>query len=211
MKRLFFINLLLTFAFFAFSQTNPKAKNIIDKTFENLQKSSVKVEFTLLVDDLKEQTKNSHKGELLMKGNKFTLKIAEMETYFDGKTQWVYIPQNKEVNISNPDKEELQEINPTMLLSGYSKTAIIQFDEDYKENSPIYNINIFPENKKKPFFKINVIINKKTLQLISIKMYNRDAINTTLTISKYQQIALDDSTFVFDAKKYKEVILNDLR
>ena len=221
MRRLFLTNLLLAIAFFAFAQPNtvsalpksdPKAKSILDKTTENIKKVSVKVEFTLLVDDLKDKKKTTHKGELLMKGNKFVLKVANMETYFDGKTQWVYVPQDNEVNISNPDKEELQEINPTMLLSEYNnKTALILFDEEYKESSPTYSINIFPEDKKKPFFKINVVINKKTLQLVSIKMFNRDAINTTLTINKYQQIALEDAAFVFNVKKYKGIILNDLR
>jgi outer membrane lipoprotein-sorting protein len=212
MKRIISISIVLLLTFNLFAQHDVKAKAIIDKASAKIQSSSLKVEFTLLVEDLKTKQSESVKGDLFMKGSKFKLKLSDMETFFDGKTQWVYMPGNKEVSIANPDEEELQEINPTLVLSGYSKTGIIQFAADNKTNSPNYSVDIYPENKKKSFFKINVVLNKQTMELVSIKIFGRNAVNTTLQVNKYQQgVNIEEAMFVFDVKKYPGITVNDLR
>ena len=58
----------------------------------------------------------TQEGTLLLKGNKFHLNTGDVETWFDGKTQWSYLRQNEEVNVSTPTPEELQSINPQHLL-----------------------------------------------------------------------------------------------
>jgi outer membrane lipoprotein-sorting protein len=210
MKRIFSIFLFCLFTSLLFAQNDPQARAIIDKASASLRQNTVHVAFNLLVEDLKAEKTQTLKGDLLMKSNKFKLKVGEVETFFDGKTEWVYVPKNKEVSVSEPDPKELQEINPTLLLSGYSKKAIIQFGKEKSETS--YSIDIFPEEKKKPFFKINVVLNKKTQQLISIKMFGRNSMNTTLQVTKYEQgVNIEDTSFVFDVKKHPGVNVNDLR
>lgn len=46
-----------------------------------------------------------------MKGNKFKIEIPDAITWFDGTTQWVYIKDTDEVNITNPTGDELQAIS----------------------------------------------------------------------------------------------------
>ena len=212
MKRFFILTLVVFFSLGIFAQNNPKARAIIDRAATLLQKSGVKVEFSMIVEDLKATKKQTVKGDLWMKGSKFKLKVADVETFFDGKTQWVYMPKNKEVSVANPDAQELQDINPTLILSGYSKKGIVQFSQGNKADAPTQSIDIFPENKKKPFFKITVVLDTKSWQLLSIKMYGRNAVNTTMQVNKYQSgVNIDDAMFVFDSKKYTGVNVNDLR
>ena len=57
----------------------------------------------------------------MLKGNKFCLESGGIKTWFDGKTQWSYVEQNEEVNVSSPTPEEIQSVNPYALLTAYKK------------------------------------------------------------------------------------------
>ncbi len=52
MKRIISISIVLLLTFNLFAQHDVKAKAIIDKASAKIQSSSLKVEFTLLVEDL---------------------------------------------------------------------------------------------------------------------------------------------------------------
>ena len=93
------------------AQSDAKAREILDKTAAAFrQAQAVSITFG-----------GTQEGTLLLKGNKFHLNTGDVETWFDGKTQWSYLRQNEEVNVSTPTPEELQSINPYVLLDHYSQ------------------------------------------------------------------------------------------
>jgi len=55
----------------------------------------------------------------MAKHNKFKLEMPDMETWFDGKTQWVWIKSTNEVNVSTPSSAEIAAISPLALLNIY--------------------------------------------------------------------------------------------
>ena len=48
--------------------------------------------------------------------------MADVETFFNGKTQWVFVKENNEVTITEPTLKELREINPLLLISDCTRT-----------------------------------------------------------------------------------------
>ena len=105
--------LLLFTCFFALltsnAQDNRIAEKILDKVSVFLSNpEGVRIDFT-----------GSENGYLIMKGEKFYLNNQSIQSWYDGKTQWSYLTDNKEVNISSPTKEEIQAISPYHLLKRY--------------------------------------------------------------------------------------------
>ena len=204
MKKTIFIFLLTLFTAAAFAQQNidPKAKAVLDKAVQELQRTSgVTADFQITMAAGQTDQKQIVKGSLWLKGNKFKLVVPGVETYFDGTTQWVYMSDAKEVTISNPTAEELREINPTALLASYKKGYKIEFDAGNSSSTANYDINLYPTDLKKDFFRINIKLDKNNYNLLSIKTYDKSGASTDIVLAKYQSnVPLDDSMFVFQTK-----------
>ena len=119
------IHIIIAFLFcmlnsIAFSQdaVDPKAMALLDKSTSsfNSNKSS-KIDFSCLIENTQSNKKQNLKGYLLLKGEKFKLSVAGVDTYFDGKTEYVYMPESAEVTVSEPGKEEVKKLNPILIIT----------------------------------------------------------------------------------------------
>ena len=109
MKRLFTIGMLSFLPYFLGAQTEKKAEEVLDKTLTELSGANgIRAEFG-----------GTENGFLLLKGEKFYLNNGNIQSWYDGKTQWSYVDDTEEVNISHPTPEELQSINPYFILMLY--------------------------------------------------------------------------------------------
>ena len=105
-RRNVFLLSLLCFLFlcprFLQARSDAKAREILDKTAAAFrQAQAVSITFG-----------GTQEGTLLLKGNKFHLNTGDVETWFDGKTQWSYLRQNEEVNVSTPHPGRTAEHQP---------------------------------------------------------------------------------------------------
>ena len=84
-----------------------------------------------------------------MKGEKFLLDADGVKTWFDGRTQWSYLTNSDEVNISEPTPEELQSINPYALLSIYKQGYHMKLGKaDTYGGKPAYEVILTASNRK---------------------------------------------------------------
>lgn len=214
MKRnILFILSVFVFAFSLSAQTDKKAKLILDNASAKFKKTPAKVNFTMLIEDTKSEKKEKIQGDVIFKADKFKLTVPKVVSYFDGKTQYVFTPKNNEVSVSTPTKQELEEVNPAMILSTYSKNASVQFSLDNKKELTYHIIDVFPDFKlKKSYYKSIIKINKKTLDLVSVKVLTQSGVHTLFQVNSIDTKGkYDDSFFVFDFKANPKVLLNDLR
>ena len=110
MKRYIFF-ILSILPLFVYAQNSVKAKEILDKTAMTLQKGA----------GIHATFHGTQSGTIIMDGEKFHLDCDGIKTWFDGKTQWSYVEENEEVNITEPTRDELMEINPYLLFQSYDK------------------------------------------------------------------------------------------
>ena len=191
-----------------------EAKNILDKTAQVLQKTTgTQAAFTLTIDNHQTDRKQSLDATLWLKGNKFKLAIDNIETYYDGKTQWVYMVDEEEVTISTPTAEELEDINPTAIISSYKKGYKLKKENDKTVNGKAaYVVYIYPDDRTKPYHRIEIIVEKSTYNILSINTYGKNGTNTLINIKKYaKDLNLADNIFTFDTKKYPNIEIIDLR
>jgi outer membrane lipoprotein-sorting protein len=208
-KKIIFLVLLFSFQFSA-AQNNPQAEQILTDLLSSAKTNAIKTDFKLAVTNKNAPAVQIVTGYFTLKGSKFVLDMDQMKVWFDGKTQWSYVSQNKEVSITEPTEKELSETNPMAILSGYKTKCIIRFSKTKSIHN--YCIEMIPRAKSSEISKIEVQVNKTNLNLFSIKMTNKNGSITLLTLSNFQKgIKTTDNFFVFNASRFKGVVENDLR
>lgn len=202
--------LLLTYAAVASAQN---AREILDKASDTYHKTGgVAVNFTLNSTDSKAKDVHSYDGRAYMKGDKFKIEIPGATTWFDGKTQWVYIKDTEEVNVSTPSGEELQGISPSILFSIYKKGYNLSYKGEKRVGGKtIQKIELTPQKKKADISKIVVEIDKATNTFSSISITDKSGLNNTLVIKKYKPESLVEAIFIFNKNEYPKAEIVDLR
>lgn len=205
--------LLFTFASILLSEAQDNAKSILDKASSTFIKDSgVKAEFNLQVSE-QGRPKGQTDGTICIKGEKFMMDTPESITWFDGKTQWSYVVTSGEVNISNPTREELQTINPYLLLSTYKKGFTYELGKAKTfRNKPIYEVTLTPVTAKNGISFVTLYIDKQTFHPLFIEVMQDNGSLSKITITAYHiKQVFSDKMFIFDKKKYPDVEEIDLR
>lgn len=214
-KTIFFIFVSLFLSTTAFSQfVDEEAKKILDKTAQAIQKSTgSKADFSLSVKSGQTGEEQTFSGHIHLKGDKFKYAVSDTEAYYDGNTQWVYMADSKEVTISTPIAEDLEEINPTAIISSYKTGYKMKKEDDKTVNGKAaYIVNLYPEDRTKPYHRIELIVEKDNYNILSISTFGKNGVDTIIKLNKYEKnLNLSDNIFVFDKKKYPEVEIIDLR
>ncbi|MBF0650562.1 outer-membrane lipoprotein carrier protein LolA [Dysgonomonas sp. GY75] len=209
--KLFALFILITFTIGLFAQN---AREILDKASETYNKAgAVTASFTLDSKDTKARSVHSYDGKAFMKGNKFKIEIPDAITWFDGTTQWVYIKDTEEVNISNPTGEELQAISPSVLFNIYKKGFNLSYKGEKRINGKsLYEVELIPQKKGGDFTKIAVLIDKASNIFSKITVTDKAGIENILTIKSYQAGSnLTDDVFHFNKKDFPRAEVVDLR
>lgn len=196
--------LLLFTCFFALltsnAQDNRIAEKILDKVSVFLSNpEGVRIDFT-----------GSENGYLIMKGEKFYLNNQNIQSWYDGKTQWSYLTDNEEVNISSPTKEEIQAISPYHLLKRYkSDYTYIYIGQSKRKGKLVHEINL--TSKSDIINDIKLIISDDN-KPVAILFYRNNKLMSEVNITSLQTDSkIDDKLFRFDKTKYPQVEIIDLR
>jgi outer membrane lipoprotein-sorting protein len=199
----------------AFSQdaVDPKAMALLDKSTSSFNQSnkSSKIDFSCIVENTQSGKKQNLKGYLLLKGEKFKLSVAGVDTYFDGKTEYVYMPESAEVTVSEPGKEEVKKINPILIITSYkSGYKMLYIGETTDNGNAVEIAELYPEDRKSPYARISISVDKSSMKPHAIKLQGKNGVNTTISVDKYTDMAIDDRQFEFDLTR-KDIEIIDIR
>lgn len=211
MRKLIFILLAMTSVLFCRAQAD--AKSVLDKASAAFAKNNgVKADFKLQISS-QGRTNGQTSGTIRIKGNKFVMEAPEGTTWFNGTTQWSYLTATEEVNISNPSEEELQSINPYLLLSTYKKGFTYQLGSTQTyQGKQVYEVLLMPVNKKSDIASITLYIQKSTYQPLYIELRQTNNSLSKITVTGYSvKQDFPDKLFSFDKKEYPDAEEIDLR
>lgn len=201
MNRIYTLFFLLMLTLSLSAQQDTKAKNILDKTVEKYNQSKgISVIFG-----------GSQSGKLLLKGEKFQLTTQDVTTWFDGQTQWSYLKQNEEVNISTPTPEELRAINPYAWLSLYKQGFNYRYSGvKTREGKQGHEIVLTPQTKQ-DIQSITLLIGSD-YEPIYIGILPTEGQMQKFIVHNYRtQLNLNDNAFRFDKSKYPNAEIIDMR
>lgn len=211
MKKILIILLVLS-GVVAFAQDAQQAKQILLSSVAYIQKTPLQTDFQLVYSNPRTTDNQINKGTLVLSGRKFRVKMADIETYFNGKTQWVYSKENNEVTITEPTPAELRELNPLLLISDCTRTHRIAFEEQSASDKAFWRICLYPLDKNAEYFQIKIHIAKKDKCPRSVEIYQKNGDKINFSCTSYSVLSsLSENAFMFDAKSHANVEVNDLR
>ena len=176
------------------------AKQVLDKAAANVSaKSGAKASFSIKGDQF------NTSGTIAIKGRKFQATTPQATIWFDGKTQWTYMKNNDEVNISNPSESQLAAINPYnfiyMYKNGYNYTM------EKKDGNFVVHLTA---TGKKSIQEMYLTIGQKSYTPSQVR-YKTAKGWTTIDIRNFKAANLSDGMFRFNSKDFPKAEVIDLR
>jgi len=198
MKRLCFLITTVLFCATSFGQT---AREVLDKAAANITvKSGVQANFRMTGG------MGNTSGTLLVKGRKFHATTPQAIIWFDGKTQWTYMKNNDEVNVTTPTEAQLQAINPYNFINLYKSGYDCTLNKAGKD----YIVHLTASSKDKKIRELFITVNKSSYQPTQVKLLQGTKW-TIFDITDLKKQNISDSQFRFNAKDFPQAEVIDLR
>ena len=184
-----------------FTATAQTAKSVLDKAAASITvKEGVKANFRM------SGTHGMTSGSIAIKGKKFYATTPQATVWFDGKTQWTYMKNNDEVNISTPTEAQLQAINPYNFINLYKKGYNYTLNKSGKD----YVVHLTAATADKKIKELFISVSKTTYQPTQVKMLQGKKW-TIFDITNLKKQAISDSQFRFNSKDFPQAEVIDLR
>lgn len=166
--------------------------------------------FTMLNNDGKQNMSQS--GTLMLKGDKYTVKMGEQEIYNDGTTMWTYLKAMNEVQIKNT-AEAAQGMSPAKLFSGsYDKDFIYKLQGAEKYNGvDCHKISLTPKKPNQGFTTAVLYVSKANNVVQGGKLFTKGGTIDCKVSNINTNAKLADTEFKFNTSKYPKVETIDLR
>lgn len=205
--------LLLATGSSGYSQNDPKATEILKSVSVKYKSySTIKATFSLNRLDQKTRKNEKFEGAITLNGSKYTFSLADQQVISDGKTNWTYLKEANEVQVSDQVPSE-GAITPSNIFTLYEKGFKTKFlGEQVQAGIPSQLIELTPEDNKKAFFKIVLTIDKNAKYVREAKIFEKSGAITTYSILKFTpNVTLPADQFSFNKEKYPGAEIVDLR
>ena len=211
MKRFLIDVILLSLPVLLAAQTDPAAIKALDKFSATAQSApSVSIKFRLVTINQEENKKDTAAGFLVMSKDQYRLEMPDNITWFNGSVSWNYLKKEKEVTITKPGKKDDSFLSkPSSIFTLYKKGYKARLVE---ENQKTWTVDLYPEDLKNDLVRIRLTIGKTNTDLINAEYKRKDGISLFLIVGDYNlKIKTQPVDFSFDAKKYKDAEVVDMR
>jgi outer membrane lipoprotein-sorting protein len=185
-----------------------KAKSILDQLSKKTKSyTSIEAKFTNTFSSTVTDINEKQSGTLFLKDDSYRLEMEAQTIICDGETNWIYLEDEEEVNITEIDDEE-NELNPSKIFTIYENGYKYKF---VKEDNKNYQIDLFP-NESGPFLKVELFIDKTKMQISSFTMIDKQGSQYKYDIDSFiTNKEMSNDFFVFKTADYPNVDIIDLR
>jgi len=211
MKRISIVLLSMILSIGLFGQSK-KADDIINKVSDKANSfESFKVNFTFEIDGPEMDGKESDKGTLFVKGDKYRLEIAGQLVMCDGETIWTYLQDAEEVQI-NIVEEDDGAITPSNIFTFYSDNYKSKFLKEEIEGGKTIQIVELRPTIDRNYSKVDLFVDKDETMLTQVMIFDKNGGTITYIIDELKSnIPADDAEFTFNEADYPDVEIIDMR
>ncbi|PLX06747.1 MAG: hypothetical protein C0596_13645 [Marinilabiliales bacterium] len=174
----------------------------------------MKIEFNMYIENLQSGQRDQYTGSAMYKPGYYKLDIMGQVVFSDGKTNWTYLKDAEEVNITDNSDNEAVMADPKSLLKDYkSKFKVKYIADKFEKNRPLVEIDLIPktiENKK--YSKITVKIDKTKKQIYSVRYVGKDGVSYLIEIYTFSENpSIPDSQIKYSDALFPDAEVIDMR
>ncbi|MDR1332459.1 MAG: hypothetical protein LBK07_10205 [Tannerella sp.] len=191
-----------------------KAENILGKAAAAYEQSNgITASLAVSIRAEKQGGAESFEAVIEMKGDRFRLTTPDMRTWYDGKTLWMYSVRAGEVSISNPSGDELQTLNPMILLRGYEKGFKASYTGESTSDLGRMADDVKLVSKGNgDIEEVDLQIDRTTALPVRISALMNNGVRSVIRIAGMKTgVNQPETLFTFNAAEYPEALEVDLR
>ncbi len=197
------------------SEKDSRATVLLDKLRKQYKSySAMEVAFDLEIQ-LPGRAVEKQSGTVIQQGKQFQVKMKEQEMYSDGKTTWVYLKKNKEVQIFEAaDALSGGFISPSDMMQMYDNGSFsyVLAEERVVQAKKYADIEFKPVDRYAEYSKIRMTVDKNSNKMVSLKVFSKDGSRFILQVkSLVPNKKYAPAMFVFNAKAVPGIHVEDLR
>jgi len=213
MKKNSILFLALIITTLSYGQQASQAKNLLDEIATKAASyKNIYIEFNNSLENKEEQVSMTSKGNVTLKGDYFFLNYMGTQTIFDGKKQYLIIPEDEEVIIKNAVSDEDEElITPSKMFTFY-KEGFTYSMGDLKtiKGRKIQFVKLHPIDSKSDIKNVRIGIDQKTKHINQIITQGLDNNITTISVLSFKtNQPISENLFIFDTNKYKDYEISE--
>ncbi|MCM1448997.1 MAG: outer-membrane lipoprotein carrier protein LolA [Clostridiales bacterium] len=184
-------------------QAAETAASILANVVKRVSAQPIEATFTVMASGM------TQSGSLTLSGDKFVIVTDDLSTWYDGKTQWTLSTSTNEVNVTQPTKEELAEVNPLIILSTLSS----QFNAEMAGTKPgSYELHLVSKSKESGIASAMITVYSGSWNPGAIIVYTATGEQYNILIKTIKNLKnANDETFRFNTKTHPGVEIIDLR
>jgi len=202
MKQLSYLLLLAMSVLMPQAITAQTAKEVLDKCAATVSApGGVQAHFTMNSAQYGQAS-----GTISVKGRKFCAATDVSTMWFDGTTLWTYMKQNDEVNVSTPNEQQLQVLNPYNFINLYKQG----FNYGMSKTNQTFVVHLTAQDPQRRVQEMFITVDKNSYAPTEVKMLQKQKW-TTFTVSNLKTATLSDDIFRFNAKDFPTAEVIDLR
>lgn len=196
-----------------FCQLNDNSTQILDQVATKTKSyKTIKINF-LFKHEKNKTVQKTVKGLIQVKGNKYIYTFENQVLFCDGKTTWTYSEETNEVTINNASTNNSDDnINPAFFLDDYKLKFKPKLIRESLINGKMVQIIDLSPVKSKSYSRIRLEIDKTKQQIMQMTIIDKEGDFYIYAITGFiTNTVIDDSIFVFDPSKYKNIEIIDMR
>jgi len=124
-------------------------------------------------------------GTIVMARERFRMTSPQLNIWFDGRTQWSALASVMEVNVTEPDAEELFSSNPFAIITGYGRSYNCRMlAVEGGKNAVVRQVELTPKRTGADVRRAIISIDTRTLWPVKAVVTMASGATVNATISK---------------------------
>lgn len=170
---------------------------------------SYKLNYSMTSTDANNKS-NTIAGNYIGSKDKYIIETKGLSIYNNGIHQWNINHENQEIQINTISSKNSKAETPVDIIKNYS--SLFKYRVKEPINNGVIVLELIPLNKNNNFFKIDVALETKKLQIVYSKLYDRGGNRIIYKINSTEEdIQIAESAFIPSKTKYKGYEELDMR